>query len=87
MNGGNCRANRLATSDQSDPDRPGIDSGRCRFIEVPEFISLVKLRMQLFDSPRPLNIMGFQPIRQPGLGDLVTFHRVPLNSLSTASYS
>ena len=87
MNSGKGRANRLATSDQSDPDRPGIDSGRCRFIEVPEFVALVEFGMQLFDSPRPLSIMRFQPIRQPGPGDLVAFHRVPLNSLSTASYS
>ena len=77
MNSGNGRADRFATSDKNNPDRPGVDSRWCRFIEVPEFIALVEVGMQLLDSPRPLIIVRLQPNRKPGLGDQVAFQTCP----------
>jgi hypothetical protein len=57
MDGGNGRADWLTTSDHGNADRAGIDSGWYWFIEMPEFVTLIEVGLQLINRPRPLSVM------------------------------
>ncbi len=79
MDGGDRRADWLTISEDGDPYRPGDDSGRCRFVEVPELVALVQVRMQSLDRPNPFGVIGIEFLGQLAFRDPVAFH---LNHLS-----
>jgi hypothetical protein len=67
VDGGDRCANRFATT-----DCPGIHSSRRWFVEMPQFVAMLK------DRPRPFIVVRSRPSCQPGLGDSVAFHLAPL---------
>jgi hypothetical protein len=57
MNSGDGSASRLAVTDNGDAHCPSVDAGWCRFVELPEFFTLLEVGMQLLDNSLPFWLM------------------------------